>query len=118
MKLNHVLVVFKHRIGGAGSRSGEASRAAARWQKRHDQSLAAVLAALDKLCIPTKVIDRRKLRPGLRADLVIAVGGDGTVLAAAHAAGDMPILGVNSMPGRSGGFFCAAIAKNIGKFRF
>ncbi|MET0791616.1 MAG: NAD(+)/NADH kinase [Polyangiaceae bacterium] len=42
------------------------------------------------------------------AALVIAVGGDGTLLAASHNVGGVPILGVNSAPSHSVGFFCAA----------
>ena len=42
------------------------------------------------------------------AELVIAVGGDGTLLAASHSIGQIPILGVNSAPRHSVGFFCAA----------
>lgn len=41
-------------------------------------------------------------------DLVITVGGDGTLLAASRSVAGVPILGVNSAPGFSIGFFCAA----------
>jgi NAD+ kinase len=41
------------------------------------------------------------------AALVIAVGGDGTLLAASHNVSETPILGVNSAPRHSVGFFCA-----------
>jgi NAD+ kinase len=42
-------------------------------------------------------------------DLVVTVGGDGTVLGASHQLGaDVPLLGVNSAPASSVGFFCAA----------
>jgi NAD+ kinase len=41
-------------------------------------------------------------------DLVITVGGDGTLLAASRSVVGVPILGVNSAPGFSIGFFCAA----------
>jgi len=42
-------------------------------------------------------------------DLVITVGGDGTVLGASHQIGKHgALLGVNSSPGSSVGFFCAA----------
>ena len=47
------------------------------------------------------------------AALVIAVGGDGTLLAASHNVGSVPILGVNSAPSHSVGFFCAAQRTNF-----
>lgn len=42
------------------------------------------------------------------AALVVTVGGDGTLLAASHYVGRVPILGINSDPKQSVGFFCAA----------
>jgi NAD+ kinase len=42
------------------------------------------------------------------AAMVIALGGDGTLLAASHSVESVPILGVNSAPKHSVGFFCAA----------
>jgi NAD+ kinase len=44
--------------------------------------------------------------PARRPDLVITVGGDGTLLAASHAVSDTPILAINSAPDYSVGFFC------------
>lgn len=42
-------------------------------------------------------------------NLVVTVGGDGTLLGASHGIGsDVPLLGVNSAPAHSIGFFCAA----------
>jgi NAD+ kinase len=44
-----------------------------------------------------------------RCDLVVTVGGDGTLLGASHGIGPrVPLLGVNSSPDHSIGFFCAA----------
>ncbi len=44
-----------------------------------------------------------------RCELVITVGGDGTLLAASHGIGPgIRLLGVNSSPNHSVGFFCAA----------
>ena len=44
-----------------------------------------------------------------RCDLVVIVGGDGTLLAASHGVGPrVPLLGVNCAPDHSVGFFCAA----------
>jgi NAD+ kinase len=48
------------------------------------------------------------------ANLVIVVGGDGTLLAASHSVGaGLPVLGVNSAPQHSVGFFCAAQRKTF-----
>jgi NAD+ kinase len=47
------------------------------------------------------------------AELVIAVGGDGTLLAASHSVAQTPILGVNSAPRHSVGFFCAGTRVNF-----
>lgn len=41
-------------------------------------------------------------------DLVVTVGGDGTMLRASHSVSRAPILAVNSAPGSSVGFFCGA----------
>jgi NAD+ kinase len=48
------------------------------------------------------------------AALVVTVGGDGTLLAASHHVAHGPILGVNSSPGLSVGFFCAARRRTVG----
>jgi NAD+ kinase len=47
------------------------------------------------------------------ARLIVTVGGDGTLLAASHHVANLPILGVNSSPRNSVGFFCAARAENL-----
>jgi NAD+ kinase len=47
------------------------------------------------------------------ASLVVTVGGDGTLLAASHHVGAIPILGVNSSPEHSVGFFCPAHLGNL-----
>jgi NAD+ kinase len=41
-------------------------------------------------------------------DLVVTVGGDGTLLSASHFVSDAPILAINSAPDHSVGFFCGA----------
>src|SRR5262249_51618617 len=47
------------------------------------------------------------------ADLVISVGGDGTLLNASHYVRDGMVIGVNSAPGDSVGHFCAANRENF-----
>lgn len=42
-----------------------------------------------------------------RFSLVVSVGGDGTLLAAAHQVLETRVVGINSRPGRSVGHFCA-----------
>lgn len=49
------------------------------------------------------------------ASLIVTVGGDGTLLAASHNVSDVPVLGVNSAPRYSVGFFCAARGSNASK---
>lgn len=46
-------------------------------------------------------------------DLMISVGGDGTVLDASHFIDSVPLLGVNSSSSSSFGHFCLANQKNI-----
>jgi NAD+ kinase len=51
-----------------------------------------------------------------RCRLVITVGGDGTLLGASHGIGPgIPLLGVNSSPNFSVGFFCAAKKGSAGR---
>ena len=47
-------------------------------------------------------------------DLVVTVGGDGTVLHASHTIADTPVLAVNSAPGTSVGFFTCTNATAFG----
>lgn len=49
------------------------------------------------------------------ASLVLTVGGDGTLLSASHNVGNTPILGINSAPSYSVGFFCAARRDNLAR---
>lgn len=75
----------------------------------HEQTVREVKAALDALGAQVDLITgatRTFDTSGL--DLVITVGGDGTLLSASHNVGDVPILGINSAPGHSVGFFCGA----------
>lgn len=53
--------------------------------------------------------DNARAKLAERFDLVVTVGGDGTLLAASHQLGpDTPVVGINSSPQSSVGFFCAA----------
>jgi NAD+ kinase len=48
-------------------------------------------------------------------DLVVTLGGDGTLLWASHSVGaDTPMLAINTAPRSSVGYFCAADASDLG----
>jgi NAD+ kinase len=76
----------------------------------HMETLKEVGRALDELGVEVTWHDRpHGFRIEGRCDLVVTVGGDGTLLAASHGIGPgVPLLGVNSAPNHSVGFFCAA----------
>lgn len=89
----------------------------ARWRQAHlahqrtlqqvQRTLRALGARLMVLRSPGVVFDASD------ASLVVTVGGDGTLLAASHHVGSIPILGVNSSPVHSVGFFCPANISNL-----
>jgi NAD+ kinase len=76
----------------------------------HEETVEEVRAALSELGADALFDDNpRTPKLGGHFDLVVTVGGDGTLLAASHRVGtETPILGVNSAPNHSVGFFCAA----------
>jgi NAD+ kinase len=86
----------------------------------HEQTVREVKAALEALDAEVELMTSASHEFDARAlDLVITVGGDGTLLSASHSVVDVPILGINSAPGHSIGFFCGAVsgkaAEAIGK---
>jgi NAD+ kinase len=84
----------------------------ARLHSTHDSHLRTVEEVTEALeHFGARVTDIPDAPRDLRAskyDLVLTVGGDGTLLRASHFVSDVPILGVNSAPGSSVGFFCGA----------
>lgn len=88
-----------------------------KWRPAHDEhekTLRAVEAALEELGADALFLrgPRAEFDPS-GSDLVVTVGGDGTLLAASHSIRDVPILGINSAPGYSVGFFCAATRQDL-----
>lgn len=73
----------------------------------HEEAIAEVLGALDAIGVPYKRCESSSLASATRSDLVVTVGGDGTLLRASHEIGEgIPLLGINSAPRHSVGFFC------------
>jgi NAD+ kinase len=129
MKLNRVLVTYKKpsKLRTASSRADQKRlmrvspklyRQTKDQQKSHLYTINCVRRVLKKLKISYRVVLRDKLQDEVKnlnktADMIITIGGDGSVLAAAHVAGRKPVLGVNSLPKTSVGFFCGANAQNF-----
>ena len=81
--------------------------------EEHVATLTAVREALADLGARARLVrvarDRAEWFPDGAYDLVVTVGGDGTLLAASHhVASGPPVLAINSAPADSVGFFCAA----------
>lgn len=78
--------------------------------QEHTETIDEVRAAIADLHVMATWHDRAAgFHADERCDLVVTVGGDGTLLAASHGIGPgIPLLGVNSAPNHSVGFFCAA----------
>lgn len=74
----------------------------------HTAAVAETQEALRALGVRFTVRTRDRMDEITDVDLVITVGGDGTLLAVSHAVGAIPMLGVNSAPLDSVGFLCAA----------
>jgi NAD+ kinase len=89
-------------------------RAAADSQAEANES---VTKALHSVGFETRNIARDEFQGAREGEeLVITVGGDGTMLDVSHQVMDTPILGFNSDPERSVGYFCAADAHRADAF--
>ncbi len=82
----------------------------------HEETVDEVNCALEALGANVVFRDGSDGRLPKRVDLVVTVGGDGTLLAASHQVGsDVPLLGINSAPEHSIGFFCGGKKGSVQK---
>ncbi len=76
----------------------------------HDEHVATVTEVKESLAalkaIVTRIRKRTEIFEDGAYDLVVTVGGDGTMLYASHGVGSTPMLAINSAPSFSVGFFC------------
>ena len=73
----------------------------------HTRTVDELHAAFDRLGVEAVPIDDSTRNITARKfALVVTVGGDGTLLRASHSVRDAPVLGINSAPSSSVGFFC------------
>ena len=85
-----------------------------RSHRAHAATLARVKAVLDAHGVRAVYRHRKDVGRTLGFDLVVTVGGDGTLLWVSHAVGDdIPVLSVNSAPGHSVGYFAGAVPANV-----
>ena len=115
-----IVLVLKQTVfarGGAAARMARRGDPTARRlpgaHREHHLTVATVRQALRKRSlgwkeVPGHPMTRRARRLLASADLVVTIGGDGTLLAASHHVTTGAVLGVNSAPGDSLGHFCGA----------
>lgn len=83
-------------------------------KEKEEHSLQKVVRILKELKLDYELVLREDLKKIKSKDLVITVGGDGTFLDVSHFVDDKTLmLGVNSNPEQSTGFFCAATTENL-----
>ncbi len=98
------------RLSSGGVIDLERLRDAAR---NHEQTLATVRKALGAHKINEWQVDRLQPRDAEGKDLVVTVGGDGTVLTANSLDSELPMITVNSDPGGSIGMYTRCTAANF-----
>jgi NAD+ kinase len=116
--VSRIVLVLKRTVlarGGAAARMARRGDDTARRlegaHREHERTVDEVRRALRARVlawteIPGDLLDARARRLLGRADIVVTIGGDGTLLAASHYVTTGAVLGVNSAPGDSIGHFC------------
>ncbi len=84
-------------------------RSMLRTHNDHQETVDELRRSLADLGAEAELVHGARARVLGKFALVITAGGDGTLLAASHSVGaETPVLGVNSAPNSSIGFFCGA----------
>jgi NAD+ kinase len=95
-------------------RSGDRSvERLTRADRHHAETLAEVRDTLKSLGLRARFRDRSQIGNVDGFDLVLTLGGDGTLLSASHALGTTPVMGINSAPLDSVGYLCSARRGNV-----
>lgn len=80
----------------------------------HHETIAACRAALDDLPVDYRMVHSLEGARAATYDLVVTLGGDGTLLTASHFVGaGVPVVAVNSAPITSTGHFCAGHGTDV-----
>src|SRR5262245_48886142 len=125
MQISNCLVIIKQTAMAQGGRAAvfarkgdETAERLLRADGEHKRAVDAARRALksrkiafaESSIIPYNAALKRQLAS---ADLVVSVGGDGTLLSASHYVRDGMVIGLNSAPGDSVGRFCTANRENF-----
>ncbi|HKQ79744.1 MAG TPA: NAD(+)/NADH kinase [Blastocatellia bacterium] len=125
MQIDNCLVILKQTAMAQGGRAASFARKGDETAKRllhadaeQKRTVDTVRRALKFRKIAFEESSLAKLNAALKrqlaaADLVISIGGDGTLLGASHYVRNGMMLGVNSAPGDSVGHFCVANRRNF-----
>jgi len=108
MKINQVLVVYKQLTQNKYSSKNQSIG-----QRLHLKTLDKLYPFLRQLGISFETCSVKQLKTIKNVDLVITVGGDGTVLTTSHFVENQPILGIKSYGRESIGYFCATTTDTI-----
>lgn len=115
MKIQRVFVVSKKWLSPR-SHGAFAKKLHERRLRTHRAVIARVIRTLKLKGFSVTHVERNHLPRRIHADLIVTVGGDGTVIAASHSTFGIPIIGINSTPRFSTGFFCAATSHTFRSF--
>jgi NAD+ kinase len=106
-----IFVVVKRTAQRLYGRDPLVKRLVARLRRAHDDHEATVREvreAVRAIGAKARFFEGSRSLLEEECDLVVTVGGDGTLLGASHQIGHVPVLGINSAPADSVGFFCGA----------
>lgn len=125
MNIQSCLVVVKQTALAQGGRAAVFARQGDATAQRivnadtsHQHTLAVIRQTLAQHGIAfaellAQALNAKARRQLARADFIVSVGGDGTVLNTSHAVTSGVMLGVNSAPGDSVGHFCSVTAEGF-----
>lgn len=85
--------------------------------ERHRRALEAATAVFERAPVRLRTLYRGDLlEPVVHPDLLVVIGGDGTLLDASHHVTDCSVLGLNSDPRTSVGYLCSGVASEAQQF--
>ncbi len=110
MVIGNIIVIFKRT---SFEKYRERTKRIVKAHEQHKRCIDTIVQNLEQLRIAYRMVDRMNIREIRDYDLVVTIGGDGTLLRASHLIKGIPILGVNSSPPTSVGRLCGATEKSF-----